>query len=78
MASPTQDRTATLGLVAAGAAAGALVAYYLASRPAVRRVAWQVLKATLTTSLPAIVFNELQPRGDELPGADDPEPVLQD
>ncbi len=78
MSSPTQDRAATFGIVAVGAAAGALAAYYLASRPAVRYVVWQVLKTSLTTTLPAIVLAELQSARDDERAAMEPGSVLQD
>ncbi len=78
MSSPIQDRAATFGIVAAGAAAGALAAYYLASRPTVRHVVWQVLKASLTTTLPAIVLGELQSGRDDERAAMEPGSVRQD
>ncbi len=61
---PTSDRRTELAAMAVGAAAGAAVGYYLATQPSVRRLVWQALKVTATTSLPAILMNELHGRAD--------------
>ncbi len=59
----SRDRAASYaGIAAVGAVAGATIAYYLASHPRARRMAWQLLKVTVTSSLPAVLVNELQPQ----------------
>lgn len=72
----TRDRTTSrAGIVAVGAAAGAAVAYYLASHPGARRILWQALKATLTTTLPAILVHDVLGQQEETPAVASTPPV---
>ncbi len=67
--SSRRERATHVAAVAAGAAAGAMVAYYLVSRPAVRRLAWIAFKLTMTTGLPAVLVNALAAELGETPSA---------